>query len=130
MARRASSSAHPLWIAAAAALALSAVAGGFVIFNRSGDPYRTVTPLPVADYLDNSNSLRGNTYKLDATIFQSIEWSASAGRLFSVEVGADVLPVLIPPELKDLNLDRGQRYFFKIHVGEKGVLTADAVKKV
>ena len=130
MARRASSSAHPLWIVAAAALALCAIGGGFFVFNRSGDPYRTVTPLPIADYLDNSNSLRGNTYKLDATIFQSIEWSATAGRLFSVEAGADVLPILIPSSLNNINLDRGQRYYFKIHVGDKGVLTAEAVKKV
>ena len=34
------------------------------MFNRSGDPSRAMTPLPVADYLENSNSLRGNTYKL------------------------------------------------------------------
>ena len=100
------------------------------MFNRSGDPYRAMTPLPVADYLENSNSLRGNTYKLDATISQSIEWSPTAGRLFSVDVGADVLPILIPATLNHINLDRGQRYYFKIQVGDKGVLTAQDVKKV
>ena len=130
MARRASSSAHPLWFAAAALLALCAIAGGFVMFNRSGDPYRAMTPLPVADYLENSNSLRGNSYKLDGTIAQSIEWSPTAGRLFSVEAGADVLPILIPAALNHLNLDRGQRYWFKIQVGDKGVLTAQEVKKI
>lgn len=130
MARRASSSAHPLWFAAAILLALCAIAGGFIVFNRSGDPYRTMTALPVADYLENSNSLRGNSYKLDATILQSIEWSATAGRLFSVEAGADVLPILIPPSLNRVNLDRGQRYHFKIEVGEKGVLTAQDTRKM
>ena len=130
MARRASSSAHPLWFVAAALLALGAIAGGFFAFNRAGDPYRTMTPLPVADYLENSNSLRGNSYKLDGTIAQSLEWSPSAGRLFSVEVGADVVPILIPPALNQINLDRGQRYFFKIQVGDKGVLTAQDVKKI
>ena len=130
MARRASSSANPLWFVAAFLLALCAIAGGFLMFNRSGDPYRTMTPLPVPDYLENSNSLRGNTYKLDGTISQSIEWSATAGRLFSVDVGADVLPILVPANLNHINLDRGQRYFFKIQVGDKGVLTAQDVKKV
>ena len=130
MSRRASSSAHPLWFAAAAVLALCAIAGGFFAFNRSGDPYRTMTPLPVADYLENSNSLRGNVYKLDATISQSIEWSPTAGRLFSVDAGKDVLPILIPPALNHINLDRGQRYYFKIQVGDKGVLMAQDVKKV
>ena len=130
MARRASSSANPLWFVAALLLALCAIAGGFFVFNRSGDPYRAMTPLPVADYLENSNSLRGNTYKLDATISQSIEWSPTAGRLFSVDVGPDVLPILIPASLNHVNLDRGQRYYFKIQVGDKGVLTAQDVKKV
>lgn len=130
MARRASSSANPLWFVAAALLALCAIAGGFVMFNRSGDPYRAMTPLPVADYLENSNSLRGNTYKLDGTISQSIEWSPTAGRLFSVEAGADVLPILFPATLNHINLDRGQRYYFKIQVGDKGVLTAQDVKKI
>ena len=100
------------------------------MLNRSGDPYRTMTALPVADYLENSNSLRGNTYKLDATISQSIEWSPTAGRLFSVDVGPEVLPILIPASLNHINLDRGQRYYFKIQVGDKGVLTAQDVKKV
>lgn len=130
MARRASSSANPLWFVAALLLALCAIGGGFFMFNRSGDPYRTMTALPVADYLENSNSLRGNTYKLDATISQSIEWSPTSGRLFSVDVGPDVLPILIPASLNHINLDRGQRYYFKIQVGDKGVLTAQDVKKV
>ena len=130
MARRASSSAHPLWFVAAALLALGAIAGGFFAFNRAGDPYRTMTPLPVADYLENSNSLRGNIYKFDGTISQLIEWSATAGRLFSIEAGADVVPIVIPPALNHINLDRGQRYYFKIQVGDKGVLTAQDVKKI
>ena len=130
MARRATSSAHPLWIVAALALALGAVAGGVLFFNRGGDPYRTMTPLPVADYLENSNSLRGNVYKLDVTIAQQLEWSAAAGRLFSVEVGAEVVPILVPPTFNAINLERGQRYYFKIVVGDKGVLTAQDVKKV
>ena len=130
MARRASSSANPLWFVAAFLLAVCAIAGGFFVFSRSGDPYRTMTPLPVSSYLENSNSLRGNTYKLDATISQSIEWSPTGGRLFSVDVGADVLPVLIPATLNHINLDRGQRYYFKIQVGDKGILTAQDVTKV
>ena len=47
-----------------------------------------------------------------------------------MDVGADVLPILVPASLNHINLDRGQRYFFKIQVGDKGVLTAQDVKKV
>jgi hypothetical protein len=130
MARRASSSAHPVWIGVALILATGAVAGGYFLFNRVSDPYRTMTFLPVSDYLENSNSLRGNVYKLDATISQSLELSPTGGRLFSVEVGADVLPIVVPASFNHFNLERGQRYYFKVQVGDKGILTAQDVKKI
>lgn len=128
MPRRASSSAHPIWLIAAAVLVAVAVAVGFFV-QRSGDAFRGVTPLPVADYLANSNSLRGNVYKLDATISKSIDWSPTAGRLFSVEAGGEVLAVLVPPQLNQLNIERGQRYIFKIEVAEKGILRVQEARK-
>jgi hypothetical protein len=129
MARRASSSAHPVWLLIAAVLVVAAVAGGFLIHSRS-DPFRAVTVLPVQDYLQNSNSLRGNVYKLDVTIAKSIDWSASAGRLFAVDTNGEVLALLVPPQFNHLNIERGQRYVFKLEVAEKGVLRVQDVKKV
>ena len=130
MARRASSSAHPVWIFIAAGIVLAALGGGYVIFGKASDPYRTMTALPVADYLENSNSLRGNEYKLDGTISKSLEYSSANGRLFSVEVGGDVLHVLVPPEFNALNIEKGQRYLFKVKVEEKGIIRAEDVRKV
>jgi hypothetical protein len=129
MARRANSSAHPIWILTAVLLSVAAVAGGYFLFGRVSDPFRTTTALPVQDYLQNSNSLRGNVYKVDATISKSIDWSPTAGRLFAVEVGSEVLPILVPPQFNHLNIERGQRYLFKIEVGDKGVLLAQDIKK-
>src|SRR3954471_2274891 len=104
MARRASSSAHPVWILLAAVLVLAAVAGGFLLFGKASDPYRTLSPLPITDYLQNSNSLRGNVYKIEGTVSQSLQWSPTQGRLFSVEVGGDVLPILVPPGFNSVNI--------------------------
>ena len=130
MARRASSSAHPVWMLIAAALLVAAVGGGALLFHQGGDPYRTTSQLPVEDYLANSNSLRGNTYKIDATIVESLRYSPTAGRLFCIEVnGSERLPVLVPAELNHVNIERGQRFFFKVAVEEKGVLRAQEVKK-
>ena len=80
MARRASSSAHPVWMLAAAALLLAALGGGYFLFGKASDPYRTKTALPVADYQENSNSLRGNVYKVDGTVSKSLEFSVANGR--------------------------------------------------
>jgi hypothetical protein len=110
-------------------LVLAALAGGYFLFGRASDPYRTLTPLPIHDYLQNSNSLRGNVYKLDAVIDQSLQWSPTVGRLFSVESNGEVLSVLVPPQFNSVNIERGQRFFFKVEVGDHGILRADDVKK-
>lgn len=128
MPRRASSSAHPLWLIAAAVLVVAAIGGGLLIRSQ-GDPFRSVAALPVKDYLDNSNSLRGNIYKLDGTIAKSIDWSAEAGRLFAVEASGEVLAVLVPPKFSAMNIERGQRYVFKLEVAEKGILRVQEVRK-
>ena len=128
MPRRASSSAHPLWLIAAAALIVAAIVGG-VMIRSQGDPFRAVAVLPIKDYLENSNSLRGNIYKLDATIAKSIDWSATGGRLFAVESGGEVLAVLVPPQFSAINIERGQRYVFKLEVADKGVLRVQEVRK-
>ena len=128
MPRRASSSFHPSWLVAALLVLIGAIGGGFLLQSRS-DPFRAVAPLPVKDYLENSNSLRGNVYKLEATIAKTIDWSAEAGRLFAVETGSDMLAVLIPPQFGQLNIERGQRYVLKLEVGDKGVLRVQEVRK-
>ena len=129
MARRASSSAHPVWILLTVVLILAAVAGGYLLFGKASDPYRTLSPLPISDYLNNSNSLRGNTYKIEATVGESLGWSPTTGRLFSIYVGDDVLSILVPPGFNSVNIERGQRFNFKIEVGDRGVLKVLDVKK-
>ena len=129
MARRASSSVHPVWMLIAAGLLVAALGAGFFLFGKLSDPYRTMSSLPIQDYLQNSNSLRGNVYKIEATITQSLEYSPTNGRLFSVEAGGEELPVLVPPKFNSINIERGQRFFFKIEVSDKGILQAQDVKK-
>jgi hypothetical protein len=129
MARRASSSVHPGWMLTAAGLLIAALSIGYVLFGKLNDPYRTMSSLPVQDYLQNSNSLRGNIYKLEATVTQSLEYSPTRGRLFSVDAGGEELPVLVPPKFNNINIERGQRFFFKIEVSDKGILQAQDVKK-
>src|SRR4051812_31997423 len=105
MARRASSSAHPVWMLIAVALLVAAVAGGALLYNQSGDPYRATPSLPVQDYLATSTSLPGNSYKLDATIVESRRYSPTAGRLFCTEVnGSERPPVVVPADLNHVNL--------------------------
>ena len=97
------------------------------------DPYRTLTAIDVPTYMENADSLRGNVYKLTGTIDSELAWSPTQGRLFSVLADGsktDVLPLLIPPELDRVNIQKDQKFDFKIVVGDKGILTASDLKKI
>ena len=133
MPRRASSRTHPIWLVAALILLAGVLGGGAYLWQTISDPYRTLAPMDVPAYLENANSLRGNIYKTTGTIDNALAWSPTQGRLFSVTAdggGNEVLPVLIPPEFNHVNVQKGQRFSFKIEVGDKGVLKVDDMKKL
>ena len=78
--------------------------------------------------------MQGNTYKIKGVISQSLGYTRGKGRLFSVEVnssGGDdgILPVLVPPELSYLNLQKGQHYTLLLEVGDTGILLARKMQK-
>ncbi len=130
MGRRASSSVNPAWFAIAAAVVIAAIVGGWMTLKSTvADPFRTLAPFPTADYLQNSNSLRGNTYKLDCVVGEQLRYVKNA-RVFSVDVNGEPVSVVLPPGLRGENVQKGQRLLFKVEVDEKGVLKVLEVKKV
>jgi hypothetical protein len=66
-------------------------------------------------------------------IYQSLGYSRSKGHLFSVEVGSggdsDIIPILVPPEMSYVNVQKGQRYIFRLEVSDSGILLAKDMKK-
>ena len=129
MARRASSSVNPAWFAIAAVVVVAVVAGLWAMKGRWADPFSNLESFPVADFLQNANSLHLNEYKLEGVVGEQLHYSKSA-RLFSVEVNGEPVSIIIPAELRDVNVQKGQRLLFRVKVGEKGVLKALELKKV
>ena len=135
MPRRASSSVPLVWIVAGVLILAAVVTGIYFVTHKVSDPYRTLSALDVKAYLDNSNSLRGNVYKLTGTVGAQLAWTRLEGRLFSVETddgpgGGDPEPLLIPAELNHINVQKGQRFIFQVEVIDKGILRAKAINKV
>lgn len=129
MARRASSSVPLGKIVGAVGGTLALMLAGYFSVGTS-DPFRTSSPFPIKDYLENANSLRGNTYRLEATVDKTLEFSRESGRLFAVEIsGGDMLPLLVPPALSGTNVERGQKLQFRVQVGETGLVTASEIRK-
>lgn len=126
----------PLW--AILLLLLAVGGGGYVLLHQGGaeSSLRTVEELDPSLYYGNANSLRGNTYKIDAEIDSALGNSPTKGRIFSVTLrnpsknGAQaILPVLIPPALGSLTIQKGQRYVMKVKVVEDGLLKVEEARK-
>lgn len=131
MPRRAKSSFSPVHLLLSVAAVLVIAFLGYKALSRGGGSsggFVGVKDLSVREYLENSNALGGNTYRIEGTIDGRLDnWPSSTGHLFSVlvEDGDDVepLPVLVPPKFKGINIERGQRYRFKVEVqADTGVL--------
>lgn len=131
MARRGKSSPNPLWIALAAVILIAAFVGSRFFPSGAAEPYRTIALLDVASYLENANSLRGNVYKFEGEVSNSLAWSPTSGRLIAVDVdkGKDTLPVLVTTEFNSVNIQKGQKFIFVIEVDEKGVLRTRNLSK-
>ncbi len=133
MPRRASSKLHPGWFVAIPLLVAAAIAICYYFGSKVSDPLRTTQSLDVLTYLENANSLRGNTYRISGTVWNSLGWSPTAGRLFAVEVGVgkpgDLLPLLVPAALNHVNLQKGQRFVFEVEIIEGGILRVKSLRK-
>lgn len=124
MARRAQSGLKPTHLIGLLALGGVAIGGGYALLNRTTDPLTGITPLSTEEYLESSSALSGNTYRVEGTVDDRLDnWKASEGRLFSVQVSeaGSFVPVWVPSSV-EANIQRGQRYVFKVRVLETGVL--------
>ena len=134
MGRRAHSTVHPMWIFTAVLFIVVSMVGGYFLYGRERDPYRTVAEFDVTAYLENSNSLRGNVYKMKGEIIVSLSWSPTVGKLFSIEIGSDsnaeILPILVPTKFDHVTLQKGQKFYFKVEVDDKGILKLQDLQKV
>lgn len=134
MARRARSKTNPIQLILIVLVIGALVAGAYSFMNRTTDPFAGITELSTAEYLENANSLSGNVYRIEGLIDDRLDnWRAADGRLFSVSVGdgaaTTLIPVWIPGNLSSQNVQRGQRFLFKVMVKESGILEAREIVK-
>lgn len=131
MARRGRGSRLTWGIIVAVLLVLAAFIGSRFFVTATSEPFRTVSTLDVKSYLENANSLRGNVYKMEGEVVNSLAWSATRGRLVAIKVekGDDVVPVLVTTNFNHINIQKGQRFIFLLEVDDKGILrTKDMTK--
>jgi hypothetical protein len=129
MARKKKSSPRPTWLIALIGFAVVVFIGSRFFNSQESDPYRTIPLLSAASYLENSNSLRGNTYKLKGTVAESLAWSPTSGRLIAINVDDEQLPLLVTPEFNSMNIQKEQNLIFVVEVDERGILRTKKISK-
>ncbi|RYD31212.1 MAG: hypothetical protein EOP87_15170 [Verrucomicrobiaceae bacterium] len=134
MARRASSSLHPgIILGIIAALAVLFFAGRHFL-GKKDSPLGDVEKLDVRDLLENGNSLRGNEYVVEGKIDQQLRWTTSRGQVVSLRVstpgGEELIGVEIPPTFGHLNIERQQKYAFRVKFRQGGVPVATAINRL
>lgn len=132
MARRASSGIKPTTLIAFGVGAVALLFGGKVFLNKKqAVSHKDATTLHVQDVLENANSLRGNEYRIDGKVDEKLRWTATQGQVVSVLVGegasAEPIAIRIPAELSHINVEREQRYSFRVKFEQGGIAVASAI---
>lgn len=134
MARRASSSPHPGIIVGVIAAIVLAVVAGKSFLGKKSSSLGEVEPLRISDLLENGNSLRGNEYLVEGKIDRKLRWTTSQGQVVSVRVntpsGDEWIGVEIPPDFNKLNIEREQRYAFRVKFRQGGIPVATGVNRL
>ncbi len=134
MARRASSSIHPGVIIGAAILIVLAIVAGKSLLGKKSVAFSDAAPLRIEEFLENGNSLRGNEYVVEGQIDEKFFRSENRGQLISLRVstsgGDELLPIEITPEFTNMNLERQQRYSFKVRFRDGGIPVATGINRL
>lgn len=134
MARRASSSTNPTIIIGIAVAVVVAVFTGKLLLSKKSASFSDINPLLVQDLLDNGNSLRNNEYLIEGKIDERFFRTSNSASVVSVRVksnsGEELIPVKIPSDFNNVNIEREQRYAFKVRFEQGGIPVVTALNRL
>jgi hypothetical protein len=117
-----------------AALLFKLIAGG--LFGGGDKPSAkrstgNASLLSLATYRSNGNSLRGNVYRVEGKVEETLRWTADRGRLISFEANDEAetmpVPILVPEDFSNINIERGTEMAMVVRVDRDGTLVAEAI---
>ncbi len=118
-----------------AALLIKLIAGGLIGGGGESSKKRVsgnVSALNLTTYRNNANSLRGNVYQIEGRVEETLRWTADRGRLISFEATDSMetipVPVLVPEEFSNVNIERGTEMLMVVRVDRDGTLVAESVE--
>ena len=90
---------------------------------------RSVNKFNINDYIKEGSTLLGTEGIVTGTVNEKLRWTTNRGEVISLRVEEinQLIPILIPPSFRDLNISIGDRFTFRIEVGNSEVLTAKEI---
>jgi hypothetical protein len=123
-----------LWLVAGVVGLIVLGVVGFFTYKYLNDPYRTLKPFPMDEYLSDYRSLSGAKFKADLKVSADLGFKPETGRLMVFTLQNDgggnrSLVVLIPQKLSDIYFTKGQSYQASLGVGDGGLVYAETCEK-
>ena len=111
-------------------LLIKLIAGDALSIGGPRKSNLNASPINLTSYRENANSLRGNLYQVDGKIEEMLRWSEN-GRLISFEASdgskSIPVPVLVPGDFQNVNLERGAEMRIIVRVNRDGMLVAESI---
>lgn len=89
----------------------------FAMSQRGSDPFQGLSDLPVEVSRERPSSLAGNLYRLEAVVADArLKWTQNNGTVINVEANGLDIPLLVPSNLSQQNIERNDKFVFKIEM--------------
>ncbi|MEC7638412.1 MAG: hypothetical protein VX848_05415 [Verrucomicrobiota bacterium] len=129
MSRRAQKGINPMIIALTGIIIALIFVTIIFLLKTQKNSIRSVNKFNVNDYIKEGSTLLGTEGIVTGTVNEKLRWTANRGEVISLRVEEinQLIPILIPPSFRDLNISIGDRFTFRIEVGNSEVLAAKEI---
>ena len=129
MSRRAQKGINPMIIALTGIIIALIFVTIIFLLKTQKNSIRSVNKFNVNDYIKEGSTLLGTEGIVTGTVNEKLRWTTNRGEVISLRVEGinQLIPILIPPTFRDLNISIGDRFTFRIEVGNSEVLTAKEI---
>lgn len=87
--------------------------------------------LPATEFANNATGYRGNNYSVKGEVTQRVRWTR-AGEIIWLTTSPEnqAIPVMIPANLSESNIDRGRNYLFEVQIDQQGIPVAQSIMEL
>ncbi len=118
-----------------AALLFKLIAGDLIGGGTGGSKHSNsnsnASMLNLTTFRENANSLRGNVYRIEGKVEETLRWTPDRGRLISFNADDTMIaipvPVRVPEDFSNVNIERGTTMSLVVRVDREGTLVVESI---